>query len=67
MDDKHRRSIAKAVSWRIIGTFITAFLIFAFTRKWGLSLGIGILDFTIKVFTYYLHERAWLVVRWGKS
>ena len=67
MDDTHRRSIAKAISWRIIGTFITSLLIFAFTRQWALSVGIGVLDFVIKVFAYYFHERAWFFVRWGKQ
>ncbi len=67
MTDKRIRSITKALSWRICGTFITSALVFIFTRQWELSIGIGVLDFGTKVIAYYFHERAWLAVGWGKQ
>ena len=65
MDDQHRRSFAKAVSWRFVGTFITSLLVLVFTGQWMLSFGIGVLDFVTKIFVFYAHERLWLVIPWG--
>ncbi|MGA3213292.1 MAG: DUF2061 domain-containing protein [Terriglobales bacterium] len=67
MKERHGRSIAKALSWRISGTAITSALVFAFTGKWKLSLDIGILEFCTKSFAYYFHERVWSYVSWGKA
>lgn len=66
MNERRGRSFAKAVSWRLIGTLITSLLVFAFTGKWGLSIGVGVLDFATKIVGYYVHERIWLAISWGK-
>ena len=67
MKDNHTRSVAKAISWRIIGTIITAALVFIFTGQWALSIGIGVVEFIVKSLAYYVHERAWFLVNWGKQ
>ena len=59
MNESKRRSILKAVSWRIfasIDTFLIAWLISGSvsTSSWIA----GIEAFT-KVFLYYFHERLW--------
>jgi uncharacterized membrane protein len=66
MEDKHARSIAKAISWRIFGTIITATLVFLFTGRWTISLAIGAVEFIVKSLAFYLHERAWFVIKWGR-
>ncbi len=65
--ESHYRSIVKAVIWRILATLTTVTLIYVFTRKWTLSLGIGVLEVIIKLLIYYFHERVWDGVRWGKK
>ena len=67
MKEKHGRSIAKAFTWRFIATLTTMVLVFVFTGKIELSLGIGALDLIIKLFFYYGHERIWNRVSWGKK
>lgn len=64
--ESHKRSIAKAVSWRLIAALITAFVVFLFTREVALSAGIGIADSAIKIFTYYSHERLWNKIGFGR-
>ena len=64
--ESHKRSIAKAVSWRLIAATITAFVVFLFTHEVALSAGVGIADSAIKIFTYYSHERLWNRISFGR-
>jgi len=57
--DSRKRSLHKALSWRIIATFITMFAAYVFTEEATIALEIGLLDTAIKLFAYYGHERAW--------
>lgn len=64
--DKSYRSFAKAVSWRLTGTIDTIVISFLITGKatWALSIG-GIELFT-KITLYYVHERVWNHIRFGR-
>jgi uncharacterized membrane protein len=65
MAESHRRSVAKAATWRMIATLTTMGLVFVFTGEIALSLGVGVFDVVLKLLFYYLHERAWNTVTWG--
>ena len=67
MTEKHIRSITKAISWRIIATLTTVIIVYALTKDIAITLGAGALDIVAKLIAYYLHERAWNMIRWGKS
>ena len=64
--ESHKRSIAKAITWRIIAVIITTLTAYFFTREVALSLGIGLVDSVIKMFTYYGHERLWNRIGFGR-
>lgn len=63
--DTHKRSIAKAFTFRIIATITTVILVLIFTNSLALAGIIGILDLSSKLILYYIHERAWDKVSWG--
>ncbi|RLI98455.1 MAG: DUF2061 domain-containing protein [Candidatus Aenigmatarchaeota archaeon] len=63
--ETHRRSIAKAISWRVLATLTTMLLVYAFTARPDIALGVGLLEAAAKMVIYYTHERAWNSVRWG--
>jgi len=42
-------------------------IVFLFTRKIILSLGVGFTEIIAKIIFYYLHERIWNKVSWGKD
>jgi len=65
--DTHVRSVAKAVSWRVVGSLATATLVFLFTGRVALSLALGGVEFVTKVGLFWLHERAWDRVTFGKA
>ncbi len=67
MRERKRRSIIKALSWRISGSLATFFVVFAFTGQFILSLGVSGIEFIAKIVLYYLHERAWNHIHWGKN
>jgi uncharacterized membrane protein len=61
-----RRSLVKALSWRLCAVTITTVLAYWLTGELRFALEIGALDTDIKVFVYFAHERVWQRVRYGK-
>lgn len=64
--ESHTRSVAKALSWRILGTVATTGLVFVFTRRLTVSLAVGGLEFVSKIGLFWFHERLWDRTRFGK-
>ena len=64
--DHQLRTILKAITWRIIATGTTAGLVYLFTGELELAIGVGVLEVTLKLAFYYLHERGWAAIPWGK-
>lgn len=67
MAEKHIRSITKAISWRIIATLTTVTIVYILTGDAAITLGVGALDVVAKLIAYYLHERVWIVIKWGRT
>lgn len=64
--ESHYRSILKAVTWRAGGTAVTFAVAWILTRELTLAAGIGLLDTVIKIGAFYVHERIWNRVSFGK-
>lgn len=60
-----RRHLAKALTYRLGGTIITAIIAIIVTQNISTGIIIGPLDFVIKVLLYYIHERIWLLSKFG--
>lgn len=60
------RSIVKAVSWRVLGTVATSTIVFVVTHRWQLSLFVGAMEFVSKVALFWMHERIWDRVHFGR-
>ncbi len=61
----HARAIAKAVTWRGIGSFDTFVLGWLITGNAVIGGSIAVLELLTKMVLYYAHERAWSRVTWG--
>ncbi|MAF54563.1 MAG: hypothetical protein CL909_00465 [Deltaproteobacteria bacterium] len=60
------RSLAKTITWRILATSDTFLISWIITSKltWaGMIAGIEVIT---KMILYYLHERGWTKIQWGK-
>lgn len=60
-----RRSVAKSITWRIIGTLDTMLISWVVTGKLILAISIGSIELGTKMVLYVLHERAWERINWG--
>ncbi len=65
--DTQYRSIAKAISYRILGSISTALLVFFFSGDAKIAAGIGALDVIAKLGLYWLHERVWNHISFGRQ
>jgi uncharacterized membrane protein len=54
----HKRTIARAVVWRIIATLVTAI--------WAGWSGAILANIVLTVL-HYIHERVWLKINWGRK
>lgn len=52
--------ICKAVSWRIIGILYTCTVSFILTGHMIFSIGLGALEFIIKIVLFFFHEKLWM-------
>jgi len=65
--DKHYRSLTKAISWRVTGTFDTVVISFLITGQIRWALSIGFVELFTKVALYYVHERIWNKLSFGRK
>ncbi|MCL5263834.1 MAG: DUF2061 domain-containing protein [Chloroflexi bacterium] len=65
--ESHRRSIAKAITWRLFALSITIGTVWALTGEARLAATVGLADTLLKIGSYYLHERAWTRSSFGRT
>lgn len=59
------RHILKAISYRIYSTCITIAISYLVTGSLAAAAAVGAFDFSVKLFTYYIHERIWYHIPFG--
>ena len=64
--ESHARSVMKAISWRGTGSLDTFLVSWVITGSATFAGSIAAAEIASKVFLYYLHERVWSFVSWGK-
>ncbi|MFW9814198.1 MAG: DUF2061 domain-containing protein [Candidatus Thorarchaeota archaeon] len=62
-----RRTLAKTFSWRFVATATTIFVAFLLTGSLLISLEIGSLEVILKTIFYYLHEKTWDKIDFGRE
>lgn len=65
--DSRFRSLAKAISWRVTGSLDTFAIAWIVTGRPSLASSIAGAEILTKTFLYYVHERAWLWMKWGRQ
>lgn len=61
-DDSRKRHIAKAITWRIVGTIDTIILSWIISGNPFTGLKIGFAEVATKMLLYYFHERLWFKI-----
>ena len=66
MSSMLKRSLIKTITWRVIATLDTFFISWFITGKLVFAGAIASLEILTKMFLYFLHERGWAKIKWGR-
>ena len=62
-----KRTIIKTISWRVWATVLSFVVSYIFTGNISLSGGIAAGTLVSHTLAYYLHERVWNSIKWGRK
>ncbi len=65
--ETHLRSIVKTISWRVLATLTTISLVYIFIGDLTVAVSVGGIEVFLKMLVYFLHERAWDKIKFGKK
>ena len=65
--ESHTRTIVKSLTWRVAAFFMTSGIALWITGKFEVAASIGLADTAVKIVVYYLHERLWLKIPYGRA
>ena len=66
VSDSHWRSAFKGITYRVFATLITTTVSFLMTGSIKTAAIIGSAEVTTKVMLYWVHERIWTRITWGR-
>ena len=61
------RSLVKTISWRLTGTFCTFLISFIILGDITTSGTIAMIQLIFNTIMFYIHERIWNIIKWGKA
>jgi uncharacterized membrane protein len=64
--EKHSRSLVKAISYRVISITADSIAAFLFTQSAAMTFGIVAVVNGYSMVLYFLHERLWANIQWGR-
>lgn len=67
MNDTSIRSLVKAISWRVTGTLDTFIISWLITSELAIAGTIASVEVFTKILLFWLHERGWNRISWGKQ
>ena len=62
-----KRSITKALTFRTIILCSDGLIVYAITHRYDVALGVIILSNIASTVIYFLHERLWNHIYWGRA
>ena len=65
--ETNARMIAKALCWQLSGLIVMSLIGYAVTGSLGTGGTLALISTGVGMVAYYLHERAWARVRWGRG
>ena len=65
--DTHKRSLLKATGYKTVSIILLAFLSWMFTKSLLHMTAITVTYEVIAIVGYYVYERLWDRVRWGRK
>ena len=66
-EESFRRSIVKTISYRLVILILDFTCIYLFTGKIKVAFGFMLVSNIYTTLGYFLHERIWDKIKWGKA
>ena len=67
MNSTKQRSLAKSLTWRVVAVISTFAVGYMLTDDVSFATSLTIISNVINFILYYVHERFWLQIKWGRS
>lgn len=67
MIESNVRSIAKTITWRLTGSGATFLISYLLVSDFSVAGTIAVIQMISNTVLYYMHERIWNSVKWGKN
>jgi len=65
--DSFKRSLVKSIGYRFIIVTLDFTTVYIFTGKVNIAVGFMLVSNTYTTIIYFLHERIWDRIKWGKK
>jgi len=66
MPSTYRRSFSKGAAWELISFIITTLIVYLIYGDFSSSIKFSLFLTAIKIPFFFIHERIWKKIRWGK-
>ena len=66
LNDSRARSVVKTLTWRFTGSGATFLISWLISGSWTMAGSIAAIQVVANTLLYYLHERVWNIVTWGR-
>ncbi len=67
MQSQKKRSLLKTLTWRILATSDTFLISWLITGRFDFAGAIAGIEVITKMFLYYMHERGWDKIKFGRA
>jgi uncharacterized membrane protein len=67
MQETSLRSVVKTLSWRATGTLSTFIISLIVLGSFSVAGSIAVVQLTVNTLLYFMHERIWNRISWGKQ
>lgn len=67
MVDTRKKTLLKAICWRILGFISLGIITWMVTKSFEITSIVSIFYSVVQILMYFLHERIWNYIRWGKT
>ena len=66
MIETHKRTLVRMLTYRLTAWLFTIFWTYLFTSDIGSATGFATALHILLSIDYYIHERIWLKIKWGR-
>lgn len=65
--ESNKRSFTKSMTFRVLVIVSDAIITFAITHRYDITIGFVVFTNVASTVLYYLHERVWSHIQWGRK